>query len=176
MNGIYRPIGQRLLTLAGLCMLQVFASAQPAAAANQADITGANKQKVEAALTAWSDGTGNITDLLSDDIRWTIVGNSAAAGTFVGKSALLEQVLQPFGARFSGAAGRFRPVAIKGIYGDGATVVALFDGRGTTLNGTPYANSYAWILRMDAGRVVDATAFFDSIAFNQLWNGVTPAP
>jgi ketosteroid isomerase-like protein len=120
--------------------------------------TVANKQKVEAALTAWSNGTGNIADLLSDDIRWTIVGNALVSGTFTGKPDLIEKVLKPFGARFSTSTGRFRPVAIEGIYGDGDVVVALFDGKGTTNDGKPYTNSYAWFLRLKDGLVVDATA------------------
>ena len=38
----------------------------------------------------------------------------------------------------------------------------------------PYANTYAWFLDMRAGKIVKAFAFFDSIAFNQLWERVSP--
>ena len=60
------------------------------------------------------------------------------------------------------------------MYADGDTVVVLWDGRGTTINGTPYENSYAWFMRMRDGQVVDGTAFYDSISFNHLWHEVTP--
>ncbi len=30
-------------------------------------------------------------------------------------------------------------------------------------------------MQLDNGKVVDGTAFFDSIAFDELWNRVTPA-
>jgi uncharacterized protein len=81
-------------------------------------------------------------------------------------------VLQPFGARFSEP---FRPVAVRGVYADGDTVVVLWDGEGTRLDGKPYENTYAWFMRFDEGLVVEATAFFDSITFNELWNEVAPA-
>ena len=157
MNALH-SISRRLLTFAAVAAFHVVAPSQPASTADQSGVTVANKQKVEAALTAWSNGTGNIADLLSDDIRWTIVGNALVSGTFTGKPDLIEKVLKPFGARFSTSTGRFRPVAIEGIYGDGDVVVALFDGKGTTNDGKPYTNSYAWFLRLKDGLVVDATA------------------
>jgi len=54
------------------------------------------------------------------------------------------------------------------------TVIVVWDGRGTTTLGTVYENSYVWILTLSDGKVVDGTAFYDSIAFNQLWETVTP--
>jgi ketosteroid isomerase-like protein len=40
--------------------------------------------------------------------------------------------------------------------------------------GTSYENTYVWIMRLSGGMVVDGTAFYDSIAFNELWETVTP--
>jgi uncharacterized protein len=37
-----------------------------------------------------------------------------------------------------------------------------------------FMNSYAWIMRMNDGLVVDGTAFYDSISFNELWARVQP--
>ena len=48
-------------------------------------------------------------------------------------------------------------------------MIVLWDGRGVANDGEPYENSYAWILRMRDGTVVDGTAFYDSISFNALW-------
>jgi ketosteroid isomerase-like protein len=81
-------------------------------------------------------------------------------------------VLEPFGARFSE---RFRQVAVHGIYADGDTVVVLWDGEGARLDGEPYENAYAWFMRFRGWLVVEATAFFDSVAFNELWAEVAPA-
>jgi ketosteroid isomerase-like protein len=135
-----------------------------------------NKAIVKAALDAWMAGDGGAFQrLLSDDIEWTIAGNSAAAGITHGWAELMDKVLRPFGARFSQSSNRFHPSLVHGLYADGDTVIAYFDGAGTTNNGRPYRNSYVWLLTMRDGKVVRATAFFDSIAFDELWKQVPPA-
>ena len=131
-----------------------------------------NRKMVEQAFRDWQEGTGYITDLLADDLTWTIVGRSRASGTYEGKGAFVGEVLEPFGARFSE---RFRPVVVRGIYEDGDTVVVHWYGEGTRLDGKPYENSYAWFMRFCQGLVVEVTAFYASIAFNELWDEVTPA-
>jgi ketosteroid isomerase-like protein len=131
-----------------------------------------NRERTEEAFRDWQDGTGYITDLLADDLRWTIVGRSRVSKTFDSKEQFIDEVLGPFGARFSEP---FRPVAVHGVYADGDTVVVMWDGEGTRLDGKPYENTYAWFMRFSEGLVVEATAFFDSIAFNELWSEVTPA-
>jgi hypothetical protein len=62
------------------------------------------------------------------------------------------------------------------LYTDGDTVIVYFDAEGPTRDGSTYRNTYAWFLKMHNGKVTDATAFFDSIAFNELWQQVKPAP
>ena len=47
-------------------------------------------------------------------------------------------------------------------------------GRGTTSAGTVYENTYVRIMTLSGGLVVGGTAFYDSIAFNQLRETVTP--
>lgn len=152
--------------LAGL--LPTLAQAQAAAPGE-----GDNKQKVEAVLAAWSQGANDaLFNLFADNIRWTIVGHSLISGTYNGKAELTAKVNTPFAARFSRLSDKFRPVRIRGVYGDGDTVIALFDGRGIANDGKEYANSYAWFLQFADGVVVDATAFYDSVAFNELWRRV----
>ncbi len=50
----------------------------------------------------------------------------------------------------------------------------VWDGRGIALDGEPYQNSYAWFMKMRDGKVIDGTAFYDSISFNDLWTRVQP--
>jgi len=129
-----------------------------------------NKAVVESMLRAWMAGDGSaLQSLLTDDIEWTISGNSAAAGTTHGRGELMTKVLAPFGARFSQSSDRFKPREIYGVYADGEKVIAHFSGAGTTNGGHLYENSYVWLLTMRDGKVVLATAFFDSIAFDELW-------
>jgi ketosteroid isomerase-like protein len=66
-------------------------------------------------------------------------------------------------------------VTIRGTYADGDTVVVVWDGEGTRPDGKLYENTYAWFMRFEVGLVVEATAFFDSIIFNELWSEVAPA-
>jgi uncharacterized protein len=129
-----------------------------------------NREKVTAAFENWKNGTGHFSDLLADDLVWTIVGNSVAAKTYHSKQEFVDEVLIPFNQRF---ATRFHPIKIQGIYADGDMVVVHWEGEGMTHSGKPYINTYAWFLRMRDGLVFEATAFFDSFAFNELWE-VTP--
>ena len=50
-------------------------------------------------------------------------------------------------------------------------MIVLWDGRGIANDGQPYENSYARFMKMRNGKVIDGTAFYDSIAFNarELW-------
>jgi hypothetical protein len=66
--------------------------------------------------------------------------------------------------------------AIRHLYADGDTVIIFFDAIGIAGDGQPYANTYAWFFEMRDGNVVMASAFFDSLEFNELWTRVTPAP
>jgi len=65
--------------------------------------------------------------------------------------------------------------SVRQLYAEGDSVIAFFDARGTARDGQPYANTYAWILRLKDGRIVEAHAFFDSIVFDAFWHRVSPA-
>ena len=64
---------------------------------------------------------------------------------------------------------------VHNIYADGDTVVIFFDASAVARDGKPYKNTYTWFLDMRDGKVVKATAFFDSIEFNDLWSRVQPS-
>ena len=134
----------------------------------QANSEAGNKALVEEKFAAWAAGTGSPFDLLADDATWTITGNSVASRTYHGREAFLRDVIRPFNARMSVG---LKPT-IKNIYVDGATVIVYFDASGTARDGRPYANTYAWFLRMTDGKVVDAVAFFDSVEFNDFWKRI----
>ncbi|MEO3748593.1 nuclear transport factor 2 family protein [Plantactinospora sp. B5E13] len=136
-----------------------------------------NHEIVADAFAAWTAGTGYITSIFAPDMRWEIVGRSAASGTYDSTEQFVHEVLHPFGARFSTDA-PFRPVTIRAIYADDEqrTVAVVWDGEGITGAGTTYRNTYAWFMTLENGKVIDGTAFYDSIAFNELWETVSPAP
>jgi ketosteroid isomerase-like protein len=133
-------------------------------------IEARNKAIVQESFDAWKAGTGGPFDLLTDDATWTIPGHSMVAGTYAGRESFLAGVIRPFNAR---TRQDWRP-SIRKLYADGDTVIIFFDAQGMARDGKPYANTYAWFFEMRDGRVVRAVAFFDSIAFNDLWHRVTP--
>jgi len=130
-----------------------------------------NRAAVQEKFDAWSAGTGNPFELLADDARWTIAGNSAASKVYPSKEDFLADVIRPFNARM--AVG-LKPT-VRSITAQDDLVVILFDAQGTARDGKPYVNTYAWFFTMRSGSVVEATAFFDAIAFNDLWSRVEPA-
>ena len=134
----------------------------------------ANRETIRRAFEAWQDGTEPITEVFAPDLVWRVEGRSAAAKEYRTRQEFVDEVLAPFGARFDRSTTPFRPTAIRGLYADGNTVIVLWDGRGVAKDGVPYENSYAWFLTMRDGLVVDAVAFFDSIAFDELWSREQP--
>jgi len=132
-----------------------------------------NRRRIREAFEAWQAGTRPIADVFAPGMTWRIEGHSAASKQYESKQQFIDEVLAPFGARF--ASGEpFRPKRIRSIHADGDTVIVLWDGRGVANDGTPYENSYAWFMTLKDGLVIDGTAFYDSISFNELWTRVQP--
>jgi ketosteroid isomerase-like protein len=129
-----------------------------------------NRRLVEDAFARWGAGTGGPYDLLDEAVVWTIVGRSDASRAYPSKAAFMSQVIEPFNARMSQG---LRPT-IRQLTTDGDRVIIFFDASGVAKDGQPYANTYAWFWEMREGRVVRAFAFYDSLAFNELWRRVTP--
>jgi ketosteroid isomerase-like protein len=135
------------------------------------DVTEANRRTIREAFDAWQAGAAGIADVFAPDMVWRIEGHSLASREYPSRQAFVDEVLAPFAARF--AEGQpFRPVRIRSVHADGDAVVVVWDGRGVANDGRPYANSYAWIMRMRDGKVVDGTAFYDTLSFNDLWTRV----
>ena len=134
-----------------------------------------NRQIVADAFAAWSAGTGYVTSIFATDMRWEIVGRSAVSKRYDSTQQFVDEVLHPFGARFSPER-PFRPVVVRAVYADDeqSAVAVVWDGEGTTTAGTTYRNTYAWFMTLRDGKVVAGTAFYDSIAFNELWDEVAP--
>lgn len=146
--------------------------AAPADAAARQAVEERNKALVRDRFAAWAAGTGSPFELLAEDATWTIIGRSAASRTYPDREAFLREVIRPFNARMRA------PLVpqVHGIYADGDTVVIFFDAGTVARDGKPYANTYTWYFEMRDGKVVTATAMFDSVEFNDLWSRVSPDP
>jgi ketosteroid isomerase-like protein len=130
----------------------------------------ANLAIVQGGFDAWANRTGSPYDALAETVSWEIVGNSAAARVYTSKADFINNVITPFNARMS----QSLVPTIRSIYADGDTVVVFFDAEGIARDGVPYRNTYAWFLTLADGQIIRATAFFDSIAFDDLWRRVSP--
>jgi ketosteroid isomerase-like protein len=129
--------------------------------------TEADRQAILKAFDAWREGTGGITELFAPDMTWRIEGHSLASKEYESKQQFIDEVLASFTEPF-------RPVKIRSVYADGDCVIVLWDGRGVANDGQPYENSCVWVMKMRGGEVIDGTAFYDSISFNDLWTRVQP--
>ena len=157
----------KTLCLVGMVLVLITASATAAA---QEDVETKNRRVVQTAFDNWRRGIGSMFDLLASDAKWTITGNSVVAGTYHSRRDFLDQVILPFNERLS------TPLVptVRGIYTDGDMVIVLWEGAGMARDGKSYENTYSWYLQMKNGKIVNATAFDDSIAFNDLWKRVRP--
>jgi len=154
-----------------LALAFIFALPMGTASAQPYDSTeSANLATVRSGFDAWANGTGSPYDALAENVRWEIVGNSVASRIYTSKADFIDNVIAPFNARMSQ---RLVPT-VRDIYADGDTVVVFFDAEGTARDGVPYRNTCSWFLTLRDGQIVKASAFFDSIAFNDLWRRVTP--
>ena len=134
----------------------------------------ANRTTIRRAFAAWQDGSAPITDVFAPDMVWRIEGHSVASREYPDRQTFIDEVLAPFGARFTDGE-RFHPVTIRTIVADRDVVIVIWEGHGVANDQRPYDNTYAWIMRLADGLVVDGTAFYDSISFNDLWTRVTEA-
>ena len=158
--------GAASLTIGGaLLMISDAALAEPAQGLEEQ-----NRALIVKGFEAWANGTGSPYDLLAEDASWTITGTSMAAKTYPTKEAFMREVIRPFNARM-----RTRLIpSVRKLYAEGDTVIAFFDAKGTAKDGQPYANTYAWIMDMKDGKIVRASAFFDSITFDNFWRRIDP--
>jgi uncharacterized protein len=157
---------RRAMMLAATMLVVTFSGE---VAVGQTNVEKSNKALVSEKFAAWAAGTGGPYDLLAENAVWTITGNSLASKTYPSREAFMSEVIRPFNARMSTG---LKPT-IRSIFAEGDSVIVFFDASGTARDGRPYANTYAWFLRLANNKIVGASAFYDSIAFNDLWQRVS---
>ena len=127
-----------------------------------------NKQLVKTYFEKWSSGTGSFFDLLDENVQWTISGSSALSKIYTSKKQLIDEVIDPLNERLSK---RIVP-SVRNIYQDSNTVIAIWDGSATALDGQPYNVSYAWFMEMKDGKIVKVTAFLDTLDFETIFKRI----
>ncbi|MFJ4654537.1 nuclear transport factor 2 family protein [Nocardia sp. NPDC088792] len=88
---------------------------------------------------------------MSEDCTWTFPGEWSRSRSWGAKSAVVGGLLRPLMAQF---ASDYRMVADL-ILGDADRVVVQVYGRGTTVDGTAYPQTYCFIFRIADGRIAE---------------------
>ena len=96
--------------------------------------------------------------LLAEDITWTNIGTTRFSGSYVGKQALIDELIGPlFGQLKSGIA-----TSIERLTAEDDIVVAQSSGRAETVEGLPYNNAYCQVMRIREGRICEVKEYFDT--------------
>lgn len=172
----YLMVARRSL-LAASIFIAAFGSAHAeiglSAAKTENQNTSVEKQNVatvRAAFDRWREGSNVFTDLLAPNVVWTIHGSGAVAGTYRSLKDFTERGSGPLVDRLTG------PVIpeVRHIFADGDIVIVRFNGSATTTSGKPYRNQFVWLFRMKDGSVVEAEAFLDLVAYQQVVDNNEP--
>lgn len=119
----------------------------------------ANKRLVARAFDGLSETDATIfLDLMADDFRWIVEGQSKWSKRFDGKEAVRRDLIRPLFANF---ATPYRNFAEE-IIAEGDRVVVLCRGEVRTVSGKDYNNSYCFVIRMQRGKMVELREYMDT--------------
>lgn len=125
---------------------------------------------VRDAFDAWASKGTSVFGLLAPNAKWTILGSGPVAGTYNGANDFIDRASRPLIQRLTTP---IKPV-VHHIWASGDRVIIRFDGSATTTSGKPYRNQFIWIFRMDKGLVVEAEAFLDLVAYQEVVDNNQP--
>jgi len=97
-------------------------------------------------------------EALSAEVTWTIAGSTPWSKTYVGKRAVLKELLGPLNAQLADG----NTITASRIIGEGNFVVVEGRGHNRTKTGKPYANTYCWVFRFEGEKVVEITEYADT--------------
>ena len=128
---------------------------------------GQNRKLIEDAFNGWGRGDRTaFNNLLADNLRWTVIGNSPVSGSYNSKREFLERA----GGKMAEKLATPIQPTLRHVIADGNMVALVFDGRATGKNGTDYKQTYCWVLRLEDGRICEGTAYLDTELITKLFN------
>jgi ketosteroid isomerase-like protein len=163
------PGGARRLLFALAIVLA--AASTPASATSAGHPTAArNEGIVRQAFEGWAAGTSSFAELLAPDVAWTIHGSGPVAGLYRGREDFVERATRPLISRLA------TPLVpnVHHIWAAGDSVIIRFDAAATTNSGSIYRNQFVWIFRIRDGLVVEAEAFLDLVAYQDVLDNNQP--
>ncbi len=121
--------------------------------------TAENKQLIEHIYAEVSKrNLGPLTESLTDDAVWTIIGTTELSGRFEGKEEIFERLLTPLAAALDGGV----QFTIERLIAEGEYVVMQARGQATAKTGRPYNNTYCIIARIVNGRIREMIDYIDT--------------
>ncbi len=109
--------------------------------------------------------------LLSREVSWTISGSSSWSGTYLGREAVVKELLEPLDRRLAGRT----IVTASAFHAVNDVVVVEGDNASVTKSGSPYPNKYCWVIRMHQGRIVSVDEYADTKLMDRVL-GPRPRP
>jgi uncharacterized protein len=106
-------------------------------------------------------GKGNADAFLgamSDDVKFTLIGNTKFSGVFNGKQEFIAKVLAPLGAALENGL----VITPDNLIADGEFVAMQSRGKSTAKNGRPYNNTYCHVFRITNGKIREVTEYLDT--------------
>jgi ketosteroid isomerase-like protein len=129
------------------------------------NVTASNKKLIERIYEAAGDPDPAMRDRalfvasLADDASWTVTGQYSWSRTFIGKEAILNDLLGHVRSRL---AERTRTIAHRFI-ADGDHVAVEAKGDNVTREGVRYDNDYCLVFRLEGGKIKEIREYCDSI-------------
>ena len=102
--------------------------------------------------------------LLDERVKWTNIGSTKFSGTFVGKEALLKDLLGPvFGRLKTGIRS-----TLENIVAEHDFVVVQSRGHAETVDGRQYNNTYCHVFKIEGGKISEVTEYMDTELANSV--------
>jgi ketosteroid isomerase-like protein len=118
-----------------------------------------NKRLMEEVFAELAEGNGQpFVEALAEDVRWTIIGDTAWSGTWSGLASVQIELLNPLFAQFGTT---YRNRAVR-LIAEGDWVVIESRGDVTTTTDRPYRNTYCYVCRLEGGKVREITEYCDT--------------
>jgi uncharacterized protein len=96
---------------------------------------------------------------MSDDVRWTLIGNTKWSGTMNGKQEIVDRLLKPIFAELETPGANTTDNII--AEGDFVVVQSHASGR-KTKNGKSYNNTYCIVFKVSDGKIKEITEYCDT--------------
>ncbi len=118
-----------------------------------------NKALLQGIFAETAKGNGRpFVDALADDVRWTIIGQTAWSRIYQGKRAVLDELLRPLAEQLGGR----NVVSAERFVADNDVVVVEGRNHSVTRSGRDYPNRYCWVFVIRDGKIVEITEYTDT--------------